>query len=303
MKVRDVFLVLTALIFGLTATLCAHAQDRKPLTVGAIFSVTGKWSALGDPENNTAAMIVEAINKTGGVNGFPLKIIVQDDLSLENKALADVEKLIKEDRVLAIIGPSVSGNSLAIKPICEKAKIPMVSCAAAQAIVTPPESSKFIFKTPQLDSHVVMRILEQARNMGISKIGIMTDNLPFGQQGRKQLEQYAKEIGIEIVADETYGPSTTNMTPQLKKMKDSGAGAIVNWSAAPVQTIVPKNMKTLGMEIPLFFSHGFGNPRVPCCCSRRGRGHYVSGRQTACRGCVAERSFPEEGASGLQNRV
>ena len=240
MKVRDVFLLLTALIFGLTACLCANAQDKKPLKVGAILSVTGKWSALGDPENNTVMMIVEAINKTGGVNGFPLEMIVQDDLSLENKALADVEKLINQDRVLAIVGPSVSGNSLAIKPICEKAKIPMVSCAAAQAIVTPPESSKFIFKTPQLDSHVVMRIFEQAKKMGISKIGIMTDNLPFGQQGRKQLEQYAKEIGIEIVADETYGPSTTNMTPQLEKIQASGAGAIVNWSAAPVQTIVPR---------------------------------------------------------------
>ncbi len=261
MKVRDVILVLTALIFVLTASLCAHAQDKKPLKVGAILSVTGKWSALGDPENNTAMMIAESINKTGGVNGFPLEIIVQDDLSLENKALADVEKLINQDKVLAIIGPSVSGNSLAIKPICEKAKIPMVSCAAAQAIVTPPERSKFIFKTPQLDSHVVMRILEQVKHMGISKIGILTDNLPFGQQGRKQLEQYAKEIGIEIVADETYGPSTTNMAPQLERIKANGAGAIVNWSAAPVQTIVPKNMKTLGMSIPLFFSHGFGNPK------------------------------------------
>jgi branched-chain amino acid transport system substrate-binding protein len=261
MKVRDVFLVLTALILVLTTALCAHAQDKKPLKVGAIFSVTGKWSALGDPENNTVVMIAESINKTGGVNGFPLEIIVQDDLSLENKALADVEKLINQDRVLAIVGPSVSGNSLAIKPICEKAKIPMVSCAAAQAIVTPPARSKFIFKTPQLDSHVVMRILEQIKKMEIREIGILTDNLPFGQQGRKQHEQYTKEIGIEIVADETYGPSTTNMTPQLERIKASGAGAIVNWSAAPVQTIVPKNMKTLGMKTPLFFSHGFGNPK------------------------------------------
>jgi branched-chain amino acid transport system substrate-binding protein len=148
----------------------------------------------------------------------------------------------------------------------------MVSCAAAQAIVTPPESSRFIFKTPQLDSHVVMRILEQARKMGIRKIGMMTDNLPFGQQGRKQLEQHAKEIGIEIVADETYGPSTTNMTPQLEKIQASGAGAIVNWSAAPVQTIVPKNMKTLGMKTPLFFSHGFGNPKYLSAVAEVGEG-------------------------------
>jgi len=261
MKVRYVVLALTALIIGLTAAHYANAQDKKTLKVGAIFSVTGKWSALGDPENNTAVMIAESINKTGGLNGCLLEIITQDDLSLENKALADVEKLINQDRVLAIIGPSVSGNSLAIKPICEKAGIPMVSCAAAEAIVTPPARSKFIFKTPQLDSHVAMRIMEKIKSMGIRQIAILTDNLPFGQQGRKQLEQYSKEVGIEIVADETYGPSTTNMNPQLERIKASGAGAIVNWSAAPVQTIVPKNMKALGMEIPLFFSHGFGNPK------------------------------------------
>ncbi len=260
MKRGKIIFILVPIIFILSALL-VYAQEKKALKIGAIFSVTGKWSALGDPEKKTAIMIQESINRAGGINGTPLELIVQDDESLENGALAGVEKLINQDRVLAIIGPSVSGNSLAIKPICEKARTPMVSCAAAEAIVIPPDTSKFIFKTPQLDSHVAIRILEQIKSMGIKKIAILTDNLPFGQQGKKQLEQYAKEMGIEIVAKEEYGPNTTNMTPQLEKIRASGAGAIVNWSAAPVQTIVAKNMKTLQYKAPLFFSHGLGNPK------------------------------------------
>jgi branched-chain amino acid transport system substrate-binding protein len=135
----------------------------------------------------------------------------------------------------------------------------MVSCAAAEAIVKPMEESKFIFKTPQIDSHVVMKILEQVKNMEITKIAIISESLPFGQLGRKQLKNYARDMGVEIVADETYGLADTDMTAQLKKIADSGAQAVVNWSIVPAQSIVPKDMKALGMTIPLFQSHGFGN--------------------------------------------
>lgn len=272
MKGRTLLVLATALFFLLSVVSFALAQEKKPLAIGAVFSVTGKAAALGDPEAKTAVMIVDQINRAGGVNGFPLQLVLQDDESLETKAVADVEKLINQDRVLAIIGPSVSGNSLQVKPICEKAKVPVVSCAAAEAIVTPPETSRFIFKTPQLDSHVTIRILEQARNMGVTKIGILTDTLPFGQQGRKQLQQHAKELGVEIVADETYGPTVTDMSPQLERIKAAGAEAVVNWSVLPVQTVVPKNMRALGMRIPLFHSHGFGNPKMIMAAGEAGEG-------------------------------
>lgn len=247
--------------FVLATVLIAYGADKKPLKVGAIFSVTGKASWLGDPEKKTVLMITEEINKAGGVNGFPLEVIVEDDEGLEPKAVNATEKLINKESVLAIIGPSISGSSLAIKPICEKAKIPLVSAAAAEAIVTPIQESTFIFKSPQIDSHVAIRILEQLKKMGVTKIGIITDTLAFGQQGRKQLQSHAKDMGIEIVSDETFGPADTDMTAQLKKMGSSGAGAVVGWTIVPAQSIIPKNMKQLGMKIPLFLSHGFGNPK------------------------------------------
>jgi len=261
MKGRMFFAVLMALVFAVATVLGVSAADKKPLKVGAIFSVTGKASWLGDPEKKTVLMIVEDVNKAGGVNGFPLEVIVEDDEGLEPKAVNAAEKLINKDNALALIGPSVSGCSLAIKPICENAKIPNVSCAAAEAIVTPVEKSKYVFKTPQLDSHVAVRILEEIKKMGIKKIGLLTDTLAFGQQGRKQLQTHAKAMGIEIVADETFGPADTDMTAQLKKIESSGAGAVVGWTIVPAQSIIPKNMKQLGMKPPLFLSHGFGNPK------------------------------------------
>ncbi len=282
MKARTFLVIAIAVTFIMSVVSFGLAAEKKPLLIGGIFSVTGKATALGDPESKTATMIVDQVNAAGGVNGFPLKLIVQDDESLENKAVADAEKLINQDRVLAIIGPSVSGNSLKIKPICEKAKIPMVSCAAAEAIVTPSENSRFIFKTPQLDSHVAIRILEQARNMGINKVGILTDTLPYGQQGRKHLKESAKDLGVEIVADETYGPNVTDMRPLLERIQAAGAGAVINWSVLPVQTIVPKNMKEMGMRIPLFHSHGFGNPKMIQAAGEAGEGiMFPSGRLLA----------------------
>ncbi len=252
-------LLISALVFCPVQVL--DAVGKEPLTIGAVFSITGKAKSLGKPESNTVLMLTQAVNKAGGINGYPLKVVIKNDETLKTAAKGMFDTLIREDRVLAIIGPSTSGISLAVKPIVERAKVPMVSCAAAEAIVSPPESSRYTFKTPQRDSHVVMRILERIKYMGIGKIAILSETTGFGEQGRKQLKNHAPQMGIEIVADETFNTRAVDMTPQLKKIQACGAGAVVNWSVVPTQTIVPRNMKQLGMDIPLFHSHGMGNPK------------------------------------------
>jgi branched-chain amino acid transport system substrate-binding protein len=259
MNTRIILSLLMAVVFAVTTLTCVMAEEKKTLKIGAIFSVTGKASWLGDPEMKTAMMIMEEVNASGGVNGYPLEVIVEDDEGLRLKTVNAVEKLITKDKVLAIIGPSRSGNTMAIKNSVQEAKVPLVSCAAAEAIVDP--VVPFVFKTPQHDSHVIIRIYEQMNKMGIRKVGLITGTTGFGKLGRKQAKKYARNMGFEIVADETYSQSDSDMTRQLKKIQDSGAEAVINWSIVPAQSIVPKNMKQLGMKIPLFQSHGFGNPK------------------------------------------
>ena len=249
-------LVALGLALCLLLAFMGCAKEKAPYKVGAIFAITGPASWLGEPEKNTTEMIVEEINKAGGIKGHPLKVIIEDTAGDPTNAINAVNKLIELDSVLAIIGPSRTGTSLAVAPICEENRVPLISCAAAASIV---EGREWVFKTPQRDDHAAMRILEHAKETGISKIAIITATESFGVEGRQHLKRLAPGLGIEIVADETYGPSDTDMTAQLQKIKESGAGAVVNWSIVPAQAIVPKNMKQLQMSIPLYQSHGFGN--------------------------------------------
>ena len=235
----------------------AAAKSGETIKIGAIFSITGPASFLGEPERNTVKLLEEQINAAGGINGKKIEVITEDDQGDETKALLAANKLIKNEKVVAIIGPSRSGTTLAIIQAVEKEKVPLLSCAAAEEIVTPVK--KWVFKTPQKDSDCVVRIFEHLKSKNITKIAIITATEGFGKAGRDQLQKIAPKMGITIAGDETYGPADTDMTAQLTRIKGTGAEAVINWSIVPGQSIVPKNMKQLGMTIPLYQSHGFGN--------------------------------------------
>jgi len=249
------------LSLGLLIPAGVTGEKLEEYKVGAVFAITGPASWLGEPERNTALMIEEEINKAGGINGHPLKLIIEDTVGDATKTVNAVKKLINSDKVCAIIGPSRSGCTLAVVPIMQEAKVPLVSCAAAESIVLAKDGTqnKWIFKTPQKDSHAAEKIFEDMKNKGINQIAILSGTTGFGAQGRKQLIKLAPAWGMEIVADETYSPKDSDMTVQLTKMKGKKPQAIVNWSIVPAQAIVCKNMQQLDMEIPLYQSHGFGN--------------------------------------------
>ena len=245
----------------LAAVLCcvmcvSTVRAAEPYKIGVVFAVTGPAALLGEPERNTVVMLVEQINSVGGINGHPLEVIIEDTEGDEAKTVMKVKKLINE-KVVAIVGPTRSGTTMAAIPIVEKAQIPMISCAAAEDIVKPVK--KWVFKTPQSDADAVRRIYEKMKELKLAKAAIMSGTTGFGTAGREQLKKLASEYGITIVADETYGPKDTDMTAQLTKIKGTDAQAIINWEIVPAQTTVMKNKKQLGMTMPLFQSHGFGN--------------------------------------------
>ena len=247
-------------VVGLVATTLWAAEEPAKggaIKIGAIFAVTGPASNLGAPEAKTAQMLVEKLNAGGGVSGQKIELIIKDSSGSPEKAVSFAKQLIEEEKVLAIIGPSTSGETLQIKPICEEAGMLLISCAAAEVIVNP--VAKYVFKTPQKDSQAVTWIYKTMKEKGITKVAALSDNTGFGKAGKEQLETLAKQQGIEIVASEVYDKEATDLTDILTKVKGSGAQAVVNWLIVPAQSIVPKNMKQLGFDVPLFQSHGFGN--------------------------------------------
>ncbi len=245
--------------FFFAVTSCGWAAES-PYRIGAVFSITGVGSFLGEPEKKTAEMIVEDVNKKGGINGHPIALIVYDDESDATKCNLAVKKLIKKDDVSVIIGPTRSGESLAVVSVAEDARVPLISCAASHKIVTPIESRKWIFKVAGSDSHVAGKMYDYMKSRGIQKIAIMSDSTGFGASGREELLRLAPEYGIAIAADERYGPQDTDLSAQLTKIRSMQPQAIVNWSIGPTQVLAVKNWRDLGMgSTPLFQSHGFGN--------------------------------------------
>jgi branched-chain amino acid transport system substrate-binding protein len=253
MKAVKIFAVL---LFS-CMVLAAPALAKDTIKIGAILAVTGPASFLGAPEAKTLEMLVEDINKKGGIKGMKVELIIKDSGASPEKALSFAKQLIEEDKVLAIIGPSTSGETMKIKSVAEEAKAILISCAAAEVIVNP--VAKYVFKTPQMDKHAVIKIFEQMNAMKLAKAGILSSNTGFGKAGKEQIEKLAADYKIQLVANEVYDKAATDLTAEVTKVKASGAEAIINWSIEPAQAIVIKNARQIGFKGPIFQSHGFGN--------------------------------------------
>jgi branched-chain amino acid transport system substrate-binding protein len=247
-------LILTGLVLAWAG--CGPAPKSQPYLVGGIFSITGPASYLGEPERNSMEMVAEAVNAKGGVKGHPLKLVIYDDEGDVTKARLHAEKLLQKDKALTIIGPSLTHTSMAVLEITQKAKLPLISCAAGMAITSPAKDRVWVFKTAQTDQMAVSRIYQYLQKHGLKKVAILTVSTGFGVSGKEQLLTQAPQHDIQVVAQEVFGEKDTDMTPQLTKMRGSDAQAVICWGTGPAPALVAKNMKQLGMTIPLVQSHG-----------------------------------------------
>jgi len=242
----------------LAVTLAAPgARAAEPIKLGALLSVTGPAAFLGAPEANTLRMLVDEANAKGGILGRQVQLIVKDTAGSPEKAISFAKQLIEEEHVFAIIGPATSGETMAVKALAEESKTLLLSCAAAEVIVQP--VAPHVFKTAQKDSHAATKIFQQMQAMKIVRIGVLTSNTGFGKAGKEQIEKLAPQFGIQVVASEVYDKAATDLTAEVTKLKAAKVEAILNWSIEPAQAIAIKNIRQLGLTVPIFQSHGFGN--------------------------------------------
>ena len=259
----------------------ADMPSGEPIRIGGLFAVTGPASSLGLPEKQTVEMLEEQINNEGGIMGRPLEVIIYDTEGEESKTVNFAKRLIENDKVVAVLGSTRSGPSMAIVDTFTNAQIPLVSCAASYKIVKDDEGNarKWIFKTPQSDSMAVEKIYEHMNANDISKIAIMSVSNGYGDSGRAELLRLAENYGIEVLADERFGQDDVDMTAQLTKIKGSDAQALVVWAVQKAPAIVAKNAKTLGVEIQIYQSHGVASKKFIELCGDAADGQLLpSGR-------------------------
>jgi len=240
----------TALALG---TLAAFAADT--IKIGSVLSVTGPAAFLGDPELKTLQMYVEEINKKGGVIGRQLELVHYDDGSDAGKANGFGKRLIDDDKVDIIVGGTTTGSTMSMAPLVEKAGVPFISLAGAVVIVEPVK--KWVFKTPHTDRMAAEKVFEDMKKRGLTKVALFSETSGFGQSGKKETESVAAKYGITLVANETYGPKDTDMSPQLTKIRNvPGVQAVFIFGLGQGPAIATKGYKQLGMTLPLYHAHG-----------------------------------------------
>jgi branched-chain amino acid transport system substrate-binding protein len=232
----------------------AVEETKEPYRIGAVLSLTGTYAGLGEPEKNTIEMEVERINAEGGVNGHPIEVIIEDDATDADTAVAATTKLIDKEGVIAIIGATGTGGTMAMRQEINRAQIPQVSIAGGTAITA--NFDPLVFQTPWSNALVIPFQYDYMKAQGITKIAIIGDSGGFGADGMGVAKDKAAGAGMTVVAEETFNPGDTDMSGQLTKIKGSDAQAVLMVTAGKEAAIVAKNMVDLGMEIPLFGTHG-----------------------------------------------
>ncbi|HEX6363043.1 MAG TPA: ABC transporter substrate-binding protein [Albitalea sp.] len=243
-----------ALLLGAALLAPAVSAQQQPIRIGAFLSMTGPAAFLGDPEHKTLQMQVERINAEGGVLGRKLELVAYDDGGDAEKARTFAKRLLEQDKVDAIVGGSTTGTTMAVVPLAEEAQTPFISLAGAVVIVEP--AKKWVFKTPHTDRMACEKIFIDLQKRKLAKLALISGAGGFDKSMRAECLKVAPKYGIEVVADETYGASDTDMTAQLTKIRASGAQAVLNAGFGQAPAIVTRNFRQVGLTVPLYQSHG-----------------------------------------------
>ena len=235
--------------------LASAAGAAEPIKIGSVLSTTGPAGYLGEPELKTLRLYVENINKAGGVLGRPLELVFYDDGSDANKANGFAKRLIDDDMVDVLVGGTTTGSTMSMVPIVEKAGIPFVSLAGAVVIIEPVK--KWVFKTPHTDRMAAEKVFLDMKKRGITNVALLSETSGFGQSGRKETQAMAVKLGMNLVADETYGPKDTDMTPQLTKIKNTaGVQALFVFGLGQGPAIINRNIRQINLAVPIYHAHG-----------------------------------------------
>ena len=258
MRMRTAIAVL--LLLGCAAPAVFAAE---PIKIGAFFALSGPAANIGTPTKLVAEMVVDKINKAGGINGRPLELIIGDTESDPAKAAVIAKKFIFSDKVAAIVGPTSTGEGMSVKKIVEEAGVPIFMTVGGDPVIMGGNFGPYtyIFKSPQRSSTAVRKLYGYLKAKGLTKVALFTNSDSFGKDGLGWLEKLAPEFSLTLVAKESFGPSDTDMTAQLTKIRNAAPQAIVTWTIGPVGSIVAKNKAQLGITIPLFQCHGLPDPK------------------------------------------
>ena len=225
-------------------------SETGPIRVGIYGDLTGRTANFGQSTENGVRMAADEINKAGGLNGRQIELFSEDDQGRPEQAATVVTKLINQDKVHAIIGEVASGNSLAAAPICQGAKIPMISPSSTNPKVT--EVGDYIFRVCFIDPFQGEVMAKFAVNtLNAKTAAILSDfNSPYSLGLTEFFRENFKKLGGQIVIEQSYTQGDPNYTGQLTSIRAAKPDVIYIPGYYSEVGVIAKQAKQLGITSP-----------------------------------------------------
>ncbi len=243
----------------------SHAADE--VVIGHVASLTGDTATFGVSCEEGIRLALDEVNQTGVLGGKKIKVITEDDRSLGDEAKTATEKLITRDQVCAILGEIASSRSIAMAPVCEDAKIPMLSPGSTNPKVT--EGFDYVFRNCFIDpfqgtAMATFAMDPAPKGLGMKKFAVLYPvNSDYGVGLKTYFEQAVKSHGGEIVAEEAYTEKTdTDFRAQLTKLKGSNPEAIFDSGYYTEAGLIAKQARQLGINVPLLGGDGWDSDQT-----------------------------------------
>ncbi|CAB5098133.1 ABC transporter substrate-binding protein [Burkholderia cenocepacia] len=233
---------------------CAAATASAQVKIGVTLSATGPAASLGIPEKNTIALLPKEIA------GKSVQYIVLDDASDTSRAVQNVRKLIDEDHVDAIIGSSVTPNSLAMLDPVSQGKTPTISLAASAQIIAPMDAKRaWMFKVPQNDQLMADAIAGYMAKHGVKTVGFIGFADAYGDSWYKTFDAAAGKNGLKLVSNERYNRTDASVMGQVLKLLGSNPDAVLIAGSGTPAALPAKTLKERGYKGKVYQTHGVAN--------------------------------------------
>ena len=233
------------------ATTSATAQVK----IGVIASTTGPTAVVGIPQKNTVALLPKK------VGDLAIEYIVLDDASDPTQSVMNVKKLLAEQNIDALIGPSGSPNAVGVVQFMAESGTPMLAPVGTTAVVLPMDDKKrWVFKTTQNDALISDALIAHMQKAGVKTVGFIGFNDPYGENWYQVFSAQAQKAGIRIVANERYLRSDGSVTGQVAKLMAAKPDAVLV-AAAGGPTVLPHTtLVDAGYKGRIYQTHGAASP-------------------------------------------
>jgi branched-chain amino acid transport system substrate-binding protein len=246
------------LLSGALVLAAPHAAPAAgPINIGVNLELSGPQSDYGTAKLRSIQLIVDEINKAGGIRGQQISLEILDNKSDPTQSALNTRKLIG-DGVVAILGAGTSPTVMPTIQYAEKEGVPMVADGAANQIVEPVNERKWIFKSVISDSLAAERAASWLQKHGLTSVAFLQVNSAYGDSGHTEFGQAAARHKLHIVDEEKFGATDPDVTSQLTKIKNSKAQAVLVWATPTAAAIVAKNAAQLSMKQPMVYGAGAG---------------------------------------------